>query len=57
MREVFAGGVAYAIDGEGYEPTGTWTDAEGKLVTAFEGPLRQLLATASLCNDARLTDG
>ncbi len=54
VREVFAGGVSYAIDGEGYEPSGTWTDAEGKLVTAFEGPLRQLLATASLCNDARL---
>ena len=54
VREVFAGGTTYAVDGAGYEPTGTWTDAGGAPVTAFDGPLRQLLATAALCNDARL---
>jgi Ca2+-transporting ATPase len=54
VREVYAGGTSYAVDGVGYEPTGRWIDSSGAPVTTFEGPLRQLVATAALCNDARL---
>ncbi len=54
VREVFAGGVSYSVGGIGYDPKGTWKDAAGAPVLVFEGALRQLLATAALCNDARL---
>jgi len=56
VREVFAGGTSYTVDGVAYEPRGRWTDAGGADVTFFDGPLRQLLATAALCNDARLVE-
>jgi P-type Ca2+ transporter type 2C len=54
VREVFAGGACYRVDGVGYEPTGTWKDAEGHTLTAFEGALRELIETAALCTDANL---
>jgi Ca2+-transporting ATPase len=56
VREVFAGGVTYAIGGVGYEPKGAWTDPAGNVVTVFDGPLSALIATAALCNDARLVE-
>jgi len=55
VREVFAGGTNYTVDGVGYEPVGAWKDSAGRDVTEFRGPLQQLLATAALCNDAQLT--
>jgi Ca2+-transporting ATPase len=56
VREVFVGGASYAIAGVGYEPKGAWTDSNGEVVTVFDGPLAQLIATAALCNDAKLVE-
>jgi Ca2+-transporting ATPase len=56
VREVFVGGTSYAIDGVGYEPKGAWTNASGEEVTVFDGCLAQLIATAALCNDAKLVE-
>ena len=56
VREVYAAGVSFSVEGVGYEPQGSWTDAGGHPVTKFEGALHDLLVTAALCNDARLVE-
>jgi Ca2+-transporting ATPase len=54
VREVSVGGVHYEISGAGYDPAGDIRDASGASVRTPAGPLRDLLASAALCNGASL---
>ena len=57
VREVFAGGARYHVTGAGYDPRGSVLDTINQKVDVPEGPLRDLLATAALCNNATLLKG
>ena len=57
VREVFAGGSRYHVTGAGYDPRGSVLDTINQKVEVPEGPLRDLLATAALCNNAILQKG
>ncbi len=52
VEALLAGGVAYRVSGEGYSPEGSITPAPTSPEAAAD--LRDLLAAAALCNDARL---
>ncbi len=54
VREVYAGSVAYKVTGIGYDPTGDVLDAAGAPVETPSKPLRHLLKTVALCNNARI---
>jgi Ca2+-transporting ATPase len=55
VREVYAGGVTYAVTGQGYDPQGEIVDPrDGKAVDKPNKTLRHLLATIALCNNADL---
>ncbi|HZO14275.1 MAG TPA: cation-translocating P-type ATPase, partial [Polyangiaceae bacterium] len=55
VREVTTFGRHYTVSGEGYEPIGEVLDENGKSVCGeLPEPLARLLATAALCNNARL---
>src|ERR1019366_4649356 len=54
VRVVYAGGVRYHVTGTGYDPRGSILDTINQRVDAPDGPLRDLLATVSLCNNAIL---
>jgi Ca2+-transporting ATPase len=54
VREVYAGGVLHDVSGQGYEPVGEITPRGGQPVATAEGPLRDLLSTIALCNNATL---
>jgi Ca2+-transporting ATPase len=54
VREVYAGGALYTVTGAGYDPNGELRGADGKPVDTPLGPLRDLLATVALCNNAAL---
>jgi magnesium-transporting ATPase (P-type) len=57
VREVLAGGRRYTVSGVGYDPGGSFLPADGGAgagPAAVEGALRELLAGALLCNNARL---
>src|ERR1019366_8427541 len=56
VREVYAGTVSYTVTGTGYAPEGELQDAAGKAVDALAPPLRHLLATVALCNNATLEE-
>ncbi len=60
VRKVYAGDESYTATGTGYDPKGDILDAAGKVVEQIPLPLRDLLATAALANNAQLekkTDG
>jgi Ca2+-transporting ATPase len=57
VREVYAGGARYHVTGAGYDPRGSVLDTINQKVDVPEGPLRDLLATAALCNNAILQKG
>jgi len=52
VREILAGGEAFAVTGHGYGPTGS-IERAGQPV-AIAGALREILLAGVLCNDARL---
>jgi len=54
VREVFTGGARYHVSGTGYDPSGAIAGADQRPATVREGPLRDLLATVALCNNAAL---
>ena len=54
VREVYAGGDRYHVTGSGYDPRGAILDTINQRVEVAEGPLRDLLATVALCNNAQL---
>ena len=54
VRKVYAGDEAYTATGTGYDPKGDILDAAGKVVEQVPLPLRDLLATAALANNAQL---
>ncbi len=54
VREVWAGGVDYTVTGIGYDAKGDVLDPDKNAVTDPKGPLRDLLATVALCNNATL---
>lgn len=54
VRQIYAGGVRYTVSGDGYDPTGDVLDSTGQRVESLPGALADLLATAALCNNARL---
>ncbi len=59
VRRVYAGDAEYSITGTGYDPKGDVLDAKDRRVETPPPPLRHLLATVALCNNATLdhTDG
>jgi len=54
VREVYSGGVRFEVTGTGYDPKGELRGADGHRVESLPGPLRDLLASAALCNNALL---
>ncbi len=56
VREVYAGTVSYKVTGTGYAPDGELQDASGKAIETTPPPLRHLLATVALCNNATLEE-
>jgi len=54
VRVVYAGGVRYRVTGTGYDPGGSILDTIDQRVESPDGPLRDLLATVALCNNASL---
>ena len=54
VREVFAGGERYHVTGVGYDPEGAILDTINQRVHAPAGPLKDLLASIALCNNALL---
>jgi Ca2+-transporting ATPase len=56
VRVVYAGGTRYSITGEGYEPEGRFLDEAGEQVADYTAPVKYLLATAALCNNATLEE-
>jgi Ca2+-transporting ATPase len=54
VREVYAGGERFEVTGSGYDPRGEILDEQGRNTTSQLPPLRHLLATAALCNNATL---
>jgi P-type Ca2+ transporter type 2C len=54
VREVYAAGVTYNVSGTGYDPKGEIVHPDGSVIEAPSGALRDLLATAALCNNAAL---
>jgi P-type Ca2+ transporter type 2C len=58
VREVYTAGARFSATGSGYDPAGAVMDASGAVVAspdrAPSGPLRDLLATIALCNNATL---
>jgi Ca2+-transporting ATPase len=54
VRKVYAGHAHYSVTGTGYDPKGDVLDDKGKVVEHASGPLRDLLATAALANNAQL---
>jgi Ca2+-transporting ATPase len=54
VRVVYSGGVRYRVTGTGYDPRGSILDTIDQRVESPDGPLRDLLATVALCNNAVL---
>jgi len=54
VREVYCGGARFDVTGTGYDPHGAIVDEKGVPVASLVRPLSDLLATASLCNNAAL---
>jgi P-type Ca2+ transporter type 2C len=54
VLEVYAGGVRYRATGTGYDPRGSVMDEDGQAVETPLAPLRDLLSTIALCNNATL---
>jgi Ca2+-transporting ATPase len=57
VREVYAGSARYRVTGTGYDPDGAILDTIDQRVETGAGPLRDLLATVALCNNAQLEKG
>ncbi|CAN5739865.1 calcium-transporting P-type ATPase, PMR1-type [soil metagenome] len=55
VREVWAGGTHYDVTGVGYDGKGDILDPEKNPIHDPKGPLRDLLATVALCNNATLS--
>ncbi|MDP9035476.1 MAG: cation-transporting P-type ATPase [Myxococcota bacterium] len=54
VREVYAGGARFTVEGLGYDPRGNILDDAGRPASTDAGPLRDLLSTVALCNNAAL---
>jgi Ca2+-transporting ATPase len=54
VRAVYAGSHLYKVTGEGYDPTGSILDTDGKTLDKLPAPLSYTLATGALCNNAQL---
>lgn len=54
VLEVYSGGVRYTATGTGYDPRGNVMDEHGQAVGTPLDPLRDLLSTIALCNNATL---
>jgi Ca2+-transporting ATPase len=55
VREVHAGMRTFCVSGVGYDPRGEIRDDKGEKIGPPPAPLALLLASAALCNNARLT--
>ena len=56
VREVYAGSVNYTVTGTGYDPGGDIQGPSGAVIETPPPPLRHLLATVALCNNATLEE-
>jgi P-type Ca2+ transporter type 2C len=60
VREVYAGSARFTVTGGGYDPKGDVVDAAGVVIASPQSPpvalrpLRDLLSTVALCNNATL---
>jgi len=54
VREVYAGGERYHVTGVGYDPNGAILDTINQRVEHADGPLKDLLSSVALCNNALL---
>ncbi len=54
VREVYTGGERFTVTGTGYDPKGEVLSVDGKRMEQPGGPLGDLLASVSLCNNAIL---
>jgi P-type Ca2+ transporter type 2C len=54
VREVYVGGARYHVTGAGYDPRGAILDTINQRVEHPEGPLKDLMTTLALCNNAIL---
>ncbi len=58
VREIWAGGKMYQVEGDGYSPHGSFSYAQGQIVKPDREPELQLALTISvLCNNAELRKG
>ena len=57
VRQVFAGGRRYVVEGEGFDPAGRVLLGGQGVDAQEDGDLRSALETAALCNDATLRLG
>ncbi len=57
MREIWAAGVSYRVEGEGYSPQGIFSKGNHKVKPAAEEELMLALSVSVLCNNARLHKG
>ena len=57
VMRLWAGGKAWTVTGEGFDPNGAFVDAEGNEAdVANEDDLRRMLAVSAYCNEARLIE-
>jgi P-type Ca2+ transporter type 2C len=55
VRELYTGAAHYQVTGTGYDPKGDLIADDGSTVVELPMPLRDLLATAALANNAQLS--
>jgi Ca2+-transporting ATPase len=55
VRDVYAGGMRFKVTGTGYDPRGAIIDSDNQRIETPAGPLKDLLATVALCNNAQLS--
>ena len=57
VMRLWAGGKAWKVTGQGFDPAGTFVDADGNETDAAgDDDLRPMLAISAYCNEARLAE-
>jgi Ca2+-transporting ATPase len=54
VKEIYAGGKLYLVDGSGYEPKGEFRSVENELLSDLPNALSATLKAGALANDSRL---